>query len=66
MNQRRSVWFTIGWVCLAPAWGLPLIGFLDLVTGGLVSLSLVVFFYGAPYCLLHYLLWGRRFSRTLR
>jgi hypothetical protein len=32
MRERRSIWFTIGWVCLTLAWAPPLIAFLGVLT----------------------------------
>ena len=63
MRERRSIWFTIGWICLTLAWAPPLLSFLAVLTCGLVYLPLVVCVFGSPYCLLHYLLWGHRFNR---
>jgi len=66
MENRRSIWFSIGSVCLTLAWGPPLIYFLGVLTWGLVFLVVPVLIFGVPYGLLHYLLWGHRFSRQLR
>jgi hypothetical protein len=58
MKENRF-WFYFGLAILAPTWGYFILGFLAIITFGVILIPLVALVYGAPFIGLQYLVWKR-------
>jgi hypothetical protein len=61
--HRSSIWFCIGIASLTLALGPFVLGFLAILTWGLIFVPVVALIWFGPWVLLHWVLWGRGFSR---
>ncbi|HXG12443.1 MAG TPA: hypothetical protein VNK04_21985 [Gemmataceae bacterium] len=60
--SRPSIWFYIGIASLTLALGPFFLGFVAILTWGLIFIPVVALTWFGPLLLLHWVLWGRAFS----